>query len=143
MSLSVDGPSKTDAGQGCRRCTVTSAAWHQKKSWALNATRDHNINPDLERSMAKRAGANRTRGESVGSVTTCRSPTFHRENASFQFAKAGPTNSASMLISMESPTPTVVPGAGIPIVMPNSERLKEPCAEKPIRALGSIRAIPA
>ncbi len=36
---------------------VTVAAWHQKKSWALIATRDHNINPDLERSMAKRAGS--------------------------------------------------------------------------------------
>ena len=33
------------------------AAWHQKKSWALIATRDHNINPDLERRMAKRAGS--------------------------------------------------------------------------------------
>jgi len=36
---------------------VTSAAWRQKKSWALVATLDHNINPDLERSMAKRAGS--------------------------------------------------------------------------------------
>ena len=36
---------------------VTVAAWHQKKSWALVATRDHNINPDLERKMAKRAGS--------------------------------------------------------------------------------------
>src|SRR5271167_1707689 len=36
---------------------VTAAAWHQKKSWALIASRDHNINPDLERSMAKRAGS--------------------------------------------------------------------------------------
>jgi pimeloyl-ACP methyl ester carboxylesterase len=36
---------------------VTSAAWHQKKSWALVATLDRNINPDLERSMAKRAGS--------------------------------------------------------------------------------------
>ncbi len=36
---------------------VTNAAWHQKKSWALVASRDHNINPDLERSMAKRAGS--------------------------------------------------------------------------------------
>ncbi len=36
---------------------VTVAAWHQKKSWALVASRDHNINPDLERSMAKRAGS--------------------------------------------------------------------------------------
>jgi pimeloyl-ACP methyl ester carboxylesterase len=37
--------------------TVTKAAWHEKKSWALVATNDHNINPDLERKMAKRAGA--------------------------------------------------------------------------------------
>jgi pimeloyl-ACP methyl ester carboxylesterase len=36
---------------------ATKAAWHQKKSWALVATHDHNINPDLERSMAKRAGS--------------------------------------------------------------------------------------
>src|SRR3984957_11804265 len=36
---------------------VTAAAWHQKKSWALIASRDHNINPDLERSMAQRAGS--------------------------------------------------------------------------------------
>ena len=36
---------------------VTTAAWHRKKSWALVATLDHNINPDLERSMAKRAGS--------------------------------------------------------------------------------------
>jgi pimeloyl-ACP methyl ester carboxylesterase len=37
--------------------SVTAAAWRQKKSWALVATRDRNINPDLERSMAKRAGS--------------------------------------------------------------------------------------
>ena len=36
---------------------VTTAAWHKKKSWALVATLDHNINPDLERKMAKRAGS--------------------------------------------------------------------------------------
>ena len=36
---------------------MTTAAWHQKKSWALIATNDRNINPDLERKMAKRAGA--------------------------------------------------------------------------------------
>ena len=35
---------------------VTAAAWRQKKSWALIASDDHNINPDLERTMAKRAG---------------------------------------------------------------------------------------
>jgi pimeloyl-ACP methyl ester carboxylesterase len=39
---------------------VTAAAWHQKKSWALVATLDHNLNPDLERSMAKRAGSETT-----------------------------------------------------------------------------------
>ena len=36
---------------------VTTAAWHQKKSWALIASRDRNLNPDLERKMAKRAGS--------------------------------------------------------------------------------------
>ena len=36
---------------------VTTAAWHQKKSWALIAANDRNINPDLERKMAKRAGS--------------------------------------------------------------------------------------
>ncbi len=36
---------------------VTTAAWHRKKSWALVASRDHTINPDLERRMAKRAGS--------------------------------------------------------------------------------------
>jgi pimeloyl-ACP methyl ester carboxylesterase len=36
---------------------VTTAAWHQKKSWALVASSDHNLNPDLQRSMAKRAGS--------------------------------------------------------------------------------------
>jgi pimeloyl-ACP methyl ester carboxylesterase len=36
---------------------VTVAAWRQKKSWALIASLDRNINPDLERSMAKRAGS--------------------------------------------------------------------------------------
>ncbi len=36
---------------------VTTPAWRHKKSWALIASLDHNINPDLERSMAKRAGS--------------------------------------------------------------------------------------
>ena len=36
---------------------VATAAWRQKKSWALVAAQDKNINPDLERSMAKRAGS--------------------------------------------------------------------------------------
>jgi len=36
---------------------ATTAAWRHKKSWALIATLDRNLNPDLERRMAKRAGA--------------------------------------------------------------------------------------
>jgi pimeloyl-ACP methyl ester carboxylesterase len=44
-------------GKAAGSAPVTAAAWHQKKSWALIATRDHNINPDLERSMAKHAGS--------------------------------------------------------------------------------------
>jgi pimeloyl-ACP methyl ester carboxylesterase len=43
--------------KACAGTALTSAAWHQKKSWALIASRDHNINPDLERKMAKRAGS--------------------------------------------------------------------------------------
>jgi pimeloyl-ACP methyl ester carboxylesterase len=45
------------AAQAGGGAPVTTAAWHHKKSWALVATRDHNINPDLERSLAKRAGS--------------------------------------------------------------------------------------
>jgi pimeloyl-ACP methyl ester carboxylesterase len=52
MAHSQAMPAKAAAG-----APVTTAAWHQKKSWALVATRDRNINPDLERSMAKRAGS--------------------------------------------------------------------------------------
>jgi pimeloyl-ACP methyl ester carboxylesterase len=49
--------SQTMLAKAAGGAPVTAAAWHQKKSWALVATRDHNINPDLERSMAKRAGS--------------------------------------------------------------------------------------
>src|SRR5207248_3847995 len=56
---------------------------------------------------------------------------------------AGPVNSASIENSTESPTPMVVPGAGTPNVIPKSDRLSEPCAENPTRALGSIWGIPA
>ncbi len=52
MAHSQAMPAKAAAG-----APVTMAAWHQKKSWALIATRDRNINPDLERTMAKRAGS--------------------------------------------------------------------------------------
>ena len=36
---------------------VTDPAWKAKKSWAIVATEDRSINPDLERFMAKRAGS--------------------------------------------------------------------------------------
>jgi pimeloyl-ACP methyl ester carboxylesterase len=36
---------------------ITSAAWHNKPSWYAVATEDRQINPDLERFMAKRAGS--------------------------------------------------------------------------------------
>jgi pimeloyl-ACP methyl ester carboxylesterase len=49
--------SQVMAAKAAAGAPVTSAAWHQKKSWALIASRDHNINPDLERTMAKRAGS--------------------------------------------------------------------------------------
>jgi len=44
-------------GKAAGGAPVSAAAWRQKKSWAVVATHDHNINPDLERKMAKRAGA--------------------------------------------------------------------------------------
>src|SRR5215475_9967831 len=52
MAHSQAMPAKAAAG-----APVTTAAWHQKKSWALVATRDRNLNPDLERRMAKGAGS--------------------------------------------------------------------------------------
>lgn len=36
---------------------VTTAAWKTKPSWALVATSDRTVNPDLERFMSKRAGS--------------------------------------------------------------------------------------
>jgi pimeloyl-ACP methyl ester carboxylesterase len=36
---------------------ITQPAWKSKKSWALIATQDRAINPDLMRMMAKRAGS--------------------------------------------------------------------------------------
>jgi pimeloyl-ACP methyl ester carboxylesterase len=49
--------SQTMLAKASAGAPVTTAAWHQKKSWALVATRDRAINPDLERSMAKRANS--------------------------------------------------------------------------------------
>ena len=53
----LHGPFPADAGQGRRRRAGDGGRLAQKKSWALVATHDRNINPDLERSMAKRAGS--------------------------------------------------------------------------------------
>lgn len=39
---------------------VADPAWKTKKSWAIVATEDRSINPDLERDMAKRAGSDVT-----------------------------------------------------------------------------------
>jgi pimeloyl-ACP methyl ester carboxylesterase len=36
---------------------IANAAWHNKPSWYAVATQDREINPDLERFMAKRAGS--------------------------------------------------------------------------------------
>lgn len=37
--------------------TVSKPAWKDKPSWALVATSDRTVNPNLERFMAKRAGS--------------------------------------------------------------------------------------
>lgn len=39
---------------------VTQAAWKTKPSWAIVSTADRTVNPDLERFMARRAGAHIT-----------------------------------------------------------------------------------
>jgi pimeloyl-ACP methyl ester carboxylesterase len=36
---------------------ITNAAWHSKPNWYIVATEDREINPDLERFMARRAGS--------------------------------------------------------------------------------------
>jgi pimeloyl-ACP methyl ester carboxylesterase len=54
---------------------VSAAAWHQKKSWALIATNDRNLNPDLERTMAKRAGSETIE---VPGATRCTCPSRRR-----------------------------------------------------------------
>ena len=46
-------------------------------------------------------------------------------------------------MSIKSPTPIVVPGAGTPKAIPKSDRFNEPLAENPTRACGSISGIPA
>jgi len=48
--------SQTMLAKAAAGAAVKKAAWHEKKSWALVATHDRSINPDLERTMAKHAG---------------------------------------------------------------------------------------
>ena len=57
---------------------------------------------------------------------------------SIYFASGGPLNSDSSTTSTSSPTPMFVPGSGMPIDTPKSERLNLPRAEKPMRAFGSM-----
>lgn len=91
----------------------------------------------------RRLRTRHSRGEAAISETVAPAPWVRGSDRSFQCANGGPINSASMLISMASPTPTLVPAAGIPKLMPNSERFTVPCAEKPMRAFGSMLAMPA
>jgi len=47
---------------------ASEPAWKVKKSWAVVATRDRSINPDLERDMAGRAGSDVTEIEASHAV---------------------------------------------------------------------------
>jgi pimeloyl-ACP methyl ester carboxylesterase len=47
---------------------ITAPAWKTKPSWGIVATRDRMINPELERSMYKRAGAKVTEIEGSHAV---------------------------------------------------------------------------
>ncbi|USX29445.1 alpha/beta hydrolase [Oxalobacteraceae bacterium OTU3CINTB1] len=52
MAMSQVMPAVQTAGTA-----VTQAAWKTKPSWAIVSTADRTVNPDLERTMAKRAGS--------------------------------------------------------------------------------------
>ncbi|MGV6876513.1 alpha/beta fold hydrolase [Pseudochelatococcus sp. B33] len=49
--------SQVFAAQAAFTARVGEPAWKSRPSWALVATRDQSINPDLERDMARRAGS--------------------------------------------------------------------------------------
>jgi pimeloyl-ACP methyl ester carboxylesterase len=49
--------SQVFASQRAFTTEASAPAWKSKPSWALVATEDRSINPDLERDMAKRAGS--------------------------------------------------------------------------------------
>ena len=51
------GKSQVFASKAAFTAKVGDPAWKVKKSWAVVASDDHSINPELERSMAKRAGS--------------------------------------------------------------------------------------
>ena len=52
--------SQVFASKAAFTAKVGDPAWRAKKSWAVVATNDRSINPELERDMAKRAGSNVT-----------------------------------------------------------------------------------
>ncbi|MEI9984780.1 MAG: alpha/beta hydrolase [Aliidongia sp.] len=58
---------------------IVNAAWHNKPSWYAVATQDREINPDLERFMAKRAGS--TTVEVKGSPRHLHVAARHRRQA--------------------------------------------------------------
>lgn len=52
--------SQVFASKAAFTAKVGDPAWKVKNSWAVVATNDHSINPELERDMAKRAGSDVT-----------------------------------------------------------------------------------
>jgi len=52
--------SQVPVNAGALGTPITAPAWKTKPSYGIVATQDRMINPDLERSMYKRAGANVT-----------------------------------------------------------------------------------
>ncbi len=106
--------------------------WGHRGQWTAAARRDRG------------QGARRQRSNEM--ATCPHAPTLARGSpdpvrpspAAHLVTRGGPVNSASMTTATSSLTPMVVPGAGIPYAIPNSERFSVPCAENPIRALGSI-----
>jgi pimeloyl-ACP methyl ester carboxylesterase len=51
------GKSQVFASKAAFTAKVGDPAWKAKKSWAVVASNDRSINPELERDMAKRAGS--------------------------------------------------------------------------------------
>ncbi|MBB3569954.1 alpha/beta hydrolase [Rhizobium sp. BK491] len=60
--------SQVFASKAAFTAKVGDPAWKAKKSWAIVATHDRSINPELERDMAKRAGSDVTEIEASHAV---------------------------------------------------------------------------